>query len=214
MRCHAFQGANCHTFDVINCAGRSTNGSSSLATGAVSQLFPALTRVTGSIIAIIVSIIGALILILILLLLLKRRRSKPGPAPVALSVWIFLKHGRVVTVVCAGLPRRCWQGHACGRGLLGQPHVWHDARAGRWQLRRRQYVLAQFLPAVSPSCADAPTQAVYTGVASRDGGYMTVVRPAPAGNATNPMYAASVPVDNYEGVSKKAVWRIALLHFC
>ena len=52
----------------------------------------------------------------------------------------------------------------------------------------------------------APQQAVYDGVASpRDGGYMTVVRPPAAGDAFNPMYAAPMSEDNYEGVSSKAV---------
>ena len=57
-------------------------------------------------------------------------------------------------------------------------------------------------------------QAQYSGVAARDGGYMTVVRPAPADGSSNPLYAAHGGEDNYEGlaVSAKAVW-LPLLRF-
>ncbi len=49
-----------------------------------------------------------------------------------------------------------------------------------------------------------PKQAVYDGIAApRDGGYMTVVRPAPAGGAMNPLYAHSSSEANYDGVANQ-----------
>ena len=135
---------------------------------------------SGAVIGVVVGVIvGLLLLLLILLVVIRRRQqAKAAPAPLLLT-------NTSSASIAAG---------AVNAEYAGPGNSLSNPMYGMMPGGESSYATVQPV-----------TGATYAGAGqSRDGGYMSVTRPAQAGAASNPLYDMSQTGGNYGDVSSKA----------